>query len=347
MIAANHRIVLQSSVVGILTVLVMFVTGAAANAADISISVGAPATAAVGDTVEVKAVASLAGDPVEGAVVSLSYGASFAGLDGRVELDRRTTGQDGVAVLTYRQRAADNGEMWVEYLGPDEDTLEPLVFTIGVQPEPEQQYRSEAGVSIRWLNGGWLVIVVIMLVWASIIYVAFQLFIVGRNPGDGKPGNVVPASIRREDGAARVSVALLMVTVVTAVGMVIVFVRNPLTHANLDDPVGYNRTPIAYIGEEFTYLGPGLEDPAIADSGDVSEDGRLTYFRYGCAGCHGLVGDGGVVAPGLVDEIGSQSRFDTYVREVPENMPAYPTSVLTDAELVKIHAFLTDAGADG
>ncbi len=341
MIAACHRIVLRSSAVAVVTVLVVFVMGAAANAADISLSVGAPGTVAVGDTVEVRATASSEGVPVEGAIVSLSYGAAFAGFDGRVELDRQTTGLDGVALLTYEQRAADNGEMWVEYLGPDESVLDSLVFTIGVQPGAEQQYRSEAGVSIPWLNGGWLVIVVIMLVWAAIVYVAFQLVIVGRTPVGDERGEVVSAGLRSEDGAAMISVLLATASVITAVGMVVVFVRNPVTHANLDEPAGYSRTPIAHIDDEFTYPGPGLADPTIAESGDLLEDGRLTYFQYGCAGCHGLGGNGGAVAPALVDEVDSQSRFAADVREGPENMPAYPESMLSDEELARIYSFLS------
>jgi hypothetical protein len=341
MIVASHRIVLRSSAVAVLATLALLVTGAAAGASDASISVGAPGAVAVGDTVEVKAILSLAGDPVEGAVVSLTYGTSFAGFDGRVELDRQTTGQDGVAVFTYEQRASDNGEMWVEYLGPDESALDSLVFSIEVKPGAEQQYRSEAGVSIPWLNGGWLVIAVIMLVWAAIVYVAFQLVIVGRTPVGDEPGDNVSAGLRSEDGAAAIAVLLATASVITAVGMVIVFVRNPVTHSNLDEPAGYNRTPIAHIDDEFSYPGPGLADPTIADSGDLLEDGRLTYFQYGCAGCHGLTGDGGAVAPALLGEVDSESRFAADVREGPENMPGYPEGLLSDEELARIYAFLS------
>lgn len=341
MIVARHRIVLRSSAIAVLAIMALFFTGAVANATDLSISVGAPGAVAVGDVVEVKAVLSLAGDPVEGAIVSLTNGASLAGFDGRLELDRQTTGPDGVAVFTYEQRASENGEMWVEYLGPEDSTLDPLVFTIGVQPGAEQQHRSEAGVSIPWLNGGWLVIVVIMLVWASIVYVAFQLVIVGHTPVGDERGDIVSAGLRSEDGTAAIAVLLAAASVITAVGMVIVFVRNPVTHSNLDEPAGYSRTPIAHIDDEFSYPGPGLADPTIAESSDLFEDGRLTYFQFGCAGCHGLTGDGGAVAPALLDEVDSESRFAADVREGPENMPGYPEGLLSDEELARIFAFLS------
>jgi mono/diheme cytochrome c family protein len=94
------------------------------------------------------------------------------------------------------------------------------------------------------------------------------------------------------------------------------------------------------------YLGPGLEDASVADSGDPSRDGRVTYFEYGCAGCHGLAGDGGAVAPELLGEVGSQGGFAEDVREGPDNMPGYAPEVLSDEQLAKIHAFLRDSESD-
>jgi mono/diheme cytochrome c family protein len=123
-----------------------------------------------------------------------------------------------------------------------------------------------------------------------------------------------------------------------------VFVRNPLTHANIEIPAGYHRTPIVHLGEEFPYLGPGLDDPSIAESGDWLVDGQATYFQFGCGGCHGLAGDGGVVASELVGVVGSVGGFAEDVREGPKNMPGYAAENLSDDQLAKIHAFLKQSG---
>jgi hypothetical protein len=213
---------------------------AVAAAGDISIAVSIPESVAVGSTVELETVLTSAGEPIDGAVVSLTYRSSFAGVSRAVELDRETTGADGTAVLSYEQRASDNGEMRVEYLGPEDTEVAPVIFAIVVRPGAEQQHRSEAGVSI-WFLGGWVVIGVIMTVWALIVFSAFQLAAVGRRASGGVEDRALDQVVS-DEGSAWVSVALVVVTVITAVGMVIVYVRTPLTHANIDAPTGYDRT---------------------------------------------------------------------------------------------------------
>jgi Cytochrome C oxidase, cbb3-type, subunit III len=346
-----RSVALDLSVVAVLAVLVMMIP-VAAFAGDILITVAVPESATVGGRVEVKAVLTSVGEPVDGAVVSLTYRSTFAGKSGAIELDRETTGADGLVVLSYEQRASDNGEMRVEYLGPEDTDVAPAVFTIAVQPGGEQQERSEAGVSIWWLSG-WLVIAVIMLVWGLIVFSAAQLVIVGRSATEeiqaespvlaevgSEEGSAWVSVVGSEEGSAWISVVLATVTLITAIGMVIVFVRNPLTHANLDEPTGYDRTPIVRIDEEFPYLGPGLEDPSLAESGDLVSDGQTLYFGLGCGGCHGIAGQGGVVGPELVGEVGSLGGFIEDVREGPRGMPGYAEEVLSDEQLAKIHAFL-------
>ena len=128
-----------------------------ALAADVSIAIGAPESVAVGDHVEVTAIVTSSGERVEGAIVGLAYSTSLAGVIGDVELDREATDASGIAILTYEQRAADNGAMTVAYLGPDDIVVEPFVFTIGVQPGGEPQHVREAGVQLDgWHRGhGW------------------------------------------------------------------------------------------------------------------------------------------------------------------------------------------------
>lgn len=330
----------KSSVAFALVVIALMIPATAAVAAGgITIAASIPTSVAVGDHVELEVVLTSAGEPIEGAVVFLTYRTSFAGMSGPVELDRDTTGVDGIAVLSYEQLASDNGEMRIDYAGPEDINVAPVLFTIEVQTGAEQQHRSEAGVSI-WFLGGWVVIGVIMTVWAMIVFSAFQLVVVGRRADDGLAADRAGAYLSSEQGSAWVSVVLAMVAVVTAVGMVIVYVRTPLTHANIDAPEGYDRTPIVHIGEEAPYLGPGLDDPSLAESGEVVADGELTYFQFGCGGCHGLTGAGGVVAPELVGEVGSEGGFAEDIREGPKNMPPYTEDVLSDDQLARIHAFL-------
>jgi len=80
--------------------LVLFGSGSA-WAGTVTISVGAPASAAVGSTVEVQATVLSDGVPVAGAIVALSYHTSFAGMAGPVELTRAVTDANGFASLFY------------------------------------------------------------------------------------------------------------------------------------------------------------------------------------------------------------------------------------------------------
>lgn len=121
----------------------------------------------------------------------------------------------------------------------------------------------------------------------------------------------------------------------------ILIARSPYTHANLD-PEGYNRTEIAYLGEEHPFEGLPLADPALAKSGDPVEEGRILFFRYGCASCHGLDGKGGAVGDDITDERGS--TIARRVRKGPKTMPAFGLDVLPDEDLEKLITFLKSIG---
>ena len=310
----------------------------AAAAADVTIAVGAPASAEVGADVDVKAVVASDGQAVAGAFVVLTYEASFAGVDGQVVLDRATTDAAGVANLEYVQRAADNGEMRVEYVGPEDISVEPLVFQISVAPGGEQQHRSSAGVKIPFLNGSTLVAIIVLL-WGALSYGAIQLVLVGRR-GDGGVAHhdEGPLTGVEERGSAWAGTVLATAAVITAIGMVVVTLRNPLTHANLDSPGGYDRTPIAHFEQDFPYLGPGLGDAAPENS---PGDAPLIWVRAGCATCHGLTAEGGAVGPDLFD-LDSLASFMRDIRKGPDNMPAYTGEVLTDDQIEKLHGWLED-----
>jgi mono/diheme cytochrome c family protein len=117
----------------------------------------------------------------------------------------------------------------------------------------------------------------------------------------------------------------------------VIIARSPYTHGNLQ-PEGYNRTDIIYLGEEHPFIGIGLADPRLASTGDPVQDGRVLFFGYGCASCHGLQGKGGAVGKNL-SRANSEEISDN-VRQGPKTMPAFETGNLSDGDLEKLIAFL-------
>ncbi len=309
-------------------------TAVPAFAAEIEIAVGAPERVSVGQDVEIKALLHEDGTPLEGAEVAVTYQASIAGESGRVELATAVTDATGTAIMTYQQRADDNGEMQVVYLGPDSDPVKPYTFTIAVEAGGEQLYQQQTGVRIPFVNGT-LVIVVISGVWLLIALAAVNLVRVG---WAGR-GADIGAS---EDGSMWISVALASAAIITAVGMVIVFVRAPVSNTHITDPDGYDRTVVNYLGVSYVYEGFGLDDDSNARTGDPLVDGSVLYFQYACAACHGLRGQGAVVGGALVGEIGSFGGFADDVREGPKGMPSYGEGTISDKDLEKIYAILKD-----
>jgi hypothetical protein len=311
------------------------ITSSPALAAGVEIAVGAPDMVSVGQMVEVKVVLSDSGVPVEGAEVALTYEASLSGESAQVEIASAITDEAGIALLMYEQRADENGEMQVVYLGPGTEPVEPYTFTIAVGGEPVQLYQVSTGVTIPFVNGT-LVILVISGVWALIALAAINLVRVGRA---GRVGKALAA----EDGSMWISVILASAAILTAVGMVIVFVRAPTANSHVVDPDGYDRTIVNYLDVTYPYDGFGLDDESLAQTGDPVRDGEMLYFQFACAACHGLGGTGAIVAPDLVDELGSIGAFTTDVREGEKGMPSYDEVTISDENISKIYAYL-DAG---
>jgi len=117
----------------------------------------------------------------------------------------------------------------------------------------------------------------------------------------------------------------------------VIIARSPYTHGNLR-PEGYNRTDIIYLGEEHPFEGVGLADPSLASTGDPVQDGRVLFFGYGCASCHGLQGKGGAVGKNLSSA--NSEEISDNVRQGPKTMPAFETETLSDADLARLIAFL-------
>ena len=80
--------------------------------------------------------------------------------------------------------------------------------------------------------------------------------------------------------------------------------------------------------------------PPAAPVGNA-ENGKKLYAKNGCAGCHGLEGQG---APTSGPRIGPNplplAAFITYVRAPKNQMPPYTGKVMSDEELKDVRAFL-------
>ena len=74
-------------------------------------------------------------------------------------------------------------------------------------------------------------------------------------------------------------------------------------------------------------------------------NGESVYLRVGCQACHGTVGHGGA-APRLAPNALPLLGFTTWVRNgtpgrtFATGMPAYPPSVISDADLADVRAYL-------
>jgi ubiquinol-cytochrome c reductase cytochrome c subunit len=71
-----------------------------------------------------------------------------------------------------------------------------------------------------------------------------------------------------------------------------------------------------------------------------AEKGKEAFFKNGCWGCHGFVGQGGVAGPKLALEPKPIEYIQAFVRHTKGPMPPYSEKILSNQELVDIHAYL-------
>ena len=102
-------------------------------------------------------------------------------------------------------------------------------------------------------------------------------------------------------------------------------------------------TVVAFIAAAFAVLGFAAAALAQnAGSGDAA-NGKRIYLADGCFACHGRAGQGGAMnypAPAIAQVEMPLESFLAYLRDAPNDMPAYSTSVLSDKEATDIYAFL-------
>jgi mono/diheme cytochrome c family protein len=78
------------------------------------------------------------------------------------------------------------------------------------------------------------------------------------------------------------------------------------------------------------------------DAGDAA-NGKKVFIADGCFLCHGRAGQGGALnypAPALAKLEMPVESFIAFLREAPNDMPAYSAAVLSDKDARDIHAFL-------
>ena len=83
----------------------------------------------------------------------------------------------------------------------------------------------------------------------------------------------------------------------------------------------------------------------LAENTDLGDpvNGKRVYLADGCFLCHGRAGQGGAMnypAPAIAQLEMPVDSFIAFLREAPNDMPAYAASVLSDKEAADILAFL-------
>jgi mono/diheme cytochrome c family protein len=68
--------------------------------------------------------------------------------------------------------------------------------------------------------------------------------------------------------------------------------------------------------------------------------GRDTFVRVGCYACHGTRGSGGGAGPAIAPNPPPIEALFAQLRHPIRDMPAYPPSLLSDADIRDIYAFL-------
>lgn len=137
----------------------------------------------------------------------------------------------------------------------------------------------------------------------------------------------------------------------------VIVLRSPDTHANLWDRLeaGYSRTAVGVVAAKGQTSIAGVKGrPASAALsfqapiwlmvpqgealGRITDPGQRLLIVSGCAKCHGLAGQGGVVGPPLV---GTDPQIITAMARIgPGGMPVFFPYTLSDSELAQIGAYL-------
>lgn len=86
----------------------------------------------------------------------------------------------------------------------------------------------------------------------------------------------------------------------------------------------------------------GTAGAAAAQSAPAAADaahGKTVFTTVGCSSCHGTVGQGGV-GPHLAPDPLPAEAIEGYIRNPAGTMPPYVASVLSEADIADIAAYL-------
>lgn len=76
------------------------------------------------------------------------------------------------------------------------------------------------------------------------------------------------------------------------------------------------------------------------DTTPSAERGLETFMRVGCYQCHGTQGQGSGSGTALIPDPLPAEAIANFIRHSPGRMPPYPETVLSDAEIADIAAYL-------
>jgi ubiquinol-cytochrome c reductase cytochrome c subunit len=79
---------------------------------------------------------------------------------------------------------------------------------------------------------------------------------------------------------------------------------------------------------------------SAADLASGVERGRRLYMTVGCYQCHGTVGQGGTAGPRIAPGPMPVEALAAFLRNGVRAMPAYPVSILDDAGIADLQAYL-------
>ena len=133
---------------------------------------------------------------------------------------------------------------------------------------------------------------------------------------------------------ARWGAPITYVGAVLVIGFALIgiLVRSPDTRSNFQDAAeAYDRTELAVIGEEDQFEGL---TPALGSTP------REIYFGAGCASCHGLSGEGGVVGPDIWKTNAEDMR--DALRDGEHGMPLFSSERLSDEQVEALSGYLGD-----
>jgi ubiquinol-cytochrome c reductase cytochrome c subunit len=114
--------------------------------------------------------------------------------------------------------------------------------------------------------------------------------------------------------------------------------RPPASSAPRTAPSAAARARVTVLA--LAVLLPGASMPRAADTGAAIANGRQLYLAVGCWQCHGTVGQGGSAGPRLAPGPMPLEALRAFLRNSVRAMPAYPETILTDAAVADIHAYL-------